>query len=566
MSLPEEPAGGDLNKKQGSRVSRIRRLFSFRILWRAALIGVVLVLAFYAVENWRGHRAWTNYVQEKTAQGLHLDWKSCIPPQVPDAENFAMTPVLAALYDFKPGTHEYRNTNFSPRIKQLTDSIFNKKLDFYDGDWMLGEHASLSGILTNKAGELEGRFRGMTPAMLKRYGLIPDEEQKQIMASNSARIRRYSQISKEDQAREILKSMETMQPVWNELHSAMNRPFCRYPTQYANPSVYDIFVPHLYVISRLTSILWISAICQLELGQNDSALADLELGFHLSDSLKTDPWRASYNVRCRSDHLLTQAIWEGTSRHQWSATQLERLQKLRTPRNEIEEARRVLKCERATNIQSVDAERKHYRQFEVFWEEVRNDGNPLPALPYFLYLQGPQGWFELEKIHVCQRYDEFVPRVFDPVNERVSTNEIARMSDWRSSPAGRHPFWYHSFFVPIFSPALEPMAREVAREQTTVDLAYLGCALERYFLDKKEYPAGLGDLMPQYVEKVPHDVLTGEPYRYRLIDKEHFVVYSIGIDGKDDGGMAINKPSNRVLMNEGDWIWQGGVPAAIQSF
>lgn len=555
--------------KQGSRVSRIRRIFSFRILWRTALIGAILVLAFYAEENWRGHRAWTNYVQEKTAQGLHLDWKSCIPSQVPDDENFAMTPVLAALYDFKPGTQEYQYTNFSGRIDQLTDSIFNKRLEFANGNWILGLHTSLSEVLTNQFPGSNGRFPGMTAAMLKRYGLVPPSNSvtadREIESTKvDPLVERYSQMSKNEQAQEILQSMETMQPVWDELRSAMKRPYCLYPAQYDRLPIYDISLPHLHEFPGIILLLRLSAICHLELGQAESALADLELGFHLSNSLKTDPWKASYLLRCQSDRLLTQAIWEGTSRHLWSAAQLERLQKVRTPGNEIAEVRRVLKCDRAKSIQSVDAERKQYRQFQVFWEEMRNDGNPLPALPYFLYLQGPQGWFELEKIKVCQRYDEFVPRVFDPVTERVSTNEIARISRLWDGPARQHSFLYHSFFAGLLALRLDSIAPTVAREQTTVDLAYLGCALERYFLDRKEYPAGLDDLMPQYVEKVPHDVLTGETYRYRLIDKEHFVVYSIGINGKDDGGIANNKPSNRVSMNEGDWIWQGGIPADLQ--
>ncbi len=558
--------------KQGSRVSRIRRLFSFRILWRMALIGVALVLAFYAEENWRGHRAWTNYVQAKTAQGLHLDWKSCIPPQVPDAENFAMTPVLAALYDFKPGTQEYRDTNSSSRIKQLTDSIFNKHLDFGGGNWMLGLHTSLSEVLTNQAPGSKGHFPRMSPAMLKRYGLVPPSNSatadREIESTKvDPLVERYSQMSKNEQAQEILQSMETMQPVWDELRSAMKRPYCRYPVKYDNEPIYAIRQPHRNVIMNLTSFLRISAICHLESGQTDSAMADLELGFHLCNSLKTDPWKTSYTVRWASDRYLTQAIWEGASRHLWSAAQLERLQKLRIPNNEIVEASRVLMCHRAWCIPLVDEDRKEYQRSRFDWEQWKLNLENSGALPYVLYYQwGPAGWYDFEKLHLSQCYDEFVPRVFDLANGRMSTNELARITGLWNSPSIFHPYWHHKVKVSECLWTIYSLAKPAVLEQTTVDLAYLGCALERYFLDRKEYPAGLGDLMPQYIEKVPHDMLTGEPYRYRRIDKEHFVLYSIGFNGKDDGGMAINKPSNRISMNEGDWIWQGGVPAAIQNF
>src|SRR5438445_4695604 len=75
------------------------------------LIAAILVALFYAEENWRGKRAWKKYKNQLEARGERLDPAAFIPPAVPVSENFAMTPVLAPLFEFIPGTQKWRSTN-----------------------------------------------------------------------------------------------------------------------------------------------------------------------------------------------------------------------------------------------------------------------------------------------------------------------------------------------------------------------------------------------------------------------------------------------------------------------
>jgi hypothetical protein len=60
-------------------------------------------------------------------------------------------------------------------------------------------------------------------------------------------------------------------------------------------------------------------------------------------------------------------------------------------------------------------------------------------------------------------------------------------------------------------------------------------AAERYRLAKGEWPAGIGDLVPAYLDSVPLDPFDGKPLRYSR-HGEGVAVYSVGVDGKDDGG------------------------------
>jgi hypothetical protein len=70
-------------------------------------------------------------------------------------------------------------------------------------------------------------------------------------------------------------------------------------------------------------------------------------------------------------------------------------------------------------------------------------------------------------------------------------------------------------------------------------------ALGRYRLAEGQFPETLQALVPEYLAAVPEDPIDLQPLRYRR-DEEGYVVYSIGTNGVDDGGLASD------VINEGD--------------
>ncbi len=84
----------------------------------------------------------------------------------------------------------------------------------------------------------------------------------------------------------------------------------------------------------------------------------------------------------------------------------------------------------------------------------------------------------------------------------------------------------------------------VDNSATQKALLAVGLALRAYRLDHGAYPAGLSDLVPDYLDAVPNDPFAEDvPLRYR-IDGDRYILYSVGPDGVDDGGMAIFDPNN----------------------
>jgi hypothetical protein len=93
--------------------------------------------------------------------------------------------------------------------------------------------------------------------------------------------------------------------------------------------------------------------------------------------------------------------------------------------------------------------------------------------------------------------------------------------------------------------------------------ALIALAAEQHRRKHGQWPAALGELVPDALGKVPLDQSTGEPLHYRLLDGRP-LVYSVGSDRDDDGGREPEFASERERYKirdvdaepppDGDWI------------
>lgn len=75
-----------------------------------------------------------------------------------------------------------------------------------------------------------------------------------------------------------------------------------------------------------------------------------------------------------------------------------------------------------------------------------------------------------------------------------------------------------------------------AVNQVENDLLMISFALRAYKADHGKYPAGLNELTPKYLKAIPDDPFSAKGiYGYNVTGKS-YTLYSIGPDGKDDGG------------------------------
>ena len=72
----------------------------------------------------------------------------------------------------------------------------------------------------------------------------------------------------------------------------------------------------------------------------------------------------------------------------------------------------------------------------------------------------------------------------------------------------------------------------------------------------RKLPPRLEALVPEFLAAVPHDYMSAKPVVYRLKDAGSYVLYSVGVDGKDDGGDPAPPPGKAPGLWEGrDAVW-----------
>ena len=99
----------------------------------------------------------------------------------------------------------------------------------------------------------------------------------------------------------------------------------------------------------------------------------------------------------------------------------------------------------------------------------------------------------------------------------------------------RRPMPRHCLLAERLLPTLGNGFKWEDRRLARLRAARAALAVERYRLKRGGLPASLQDLVPEYLKTVPLDPFDGKPLRFRKLGRG-FMVYSVGPDGKDEGG------------------------------
>jgi hypothetical protein len=104
------------------------------------------------------------------------------------------------------------------------------------------------------------------------------------------------------------------------------------------------------------------------------------------------------------------------------------------------------------------------------------------------------------------------------------------------------------------------------QNMTLWEMVRTAVAIKRYELRQGKPPSSLAALVPDFLDEIPLDLMDGQPLRYRLNPDGSFTLYSVGRDGRDDGGNALPESSSTKSRNDSpwtgrDWVWPHGINA-----
>lgn len=495
-----------------------------------------LIALFYAEEDWRGWHAWNQFKHQWEAKGEKFDFKDFVPPSVPDDQNFALTPIVFCSYgsmltrDGKMIAYKDRDTNFVNRLEMPVVRNYS--------DWP-----------TNGGGSWE-------KATLTDLKPWQDYYRKLAATTNLFPIAARPQSP----AADVLLALSKYDSTIEELRAASKLPYSRFPLEYDKDEPAAILLPHLAVMKGCMQILQLRATAELQNSQSEKALDDVKLMLYLNQSIRTEPILISHLVRIAMAAITLQPVYEGLAEHKWSDAQLAELDRELAKLDFLADYEFSMRGEMIFGIAETEYLRRS-RNFQAL--DYSENGSHNDSASHLGFRLAPASFFYRNELTIAQMHERWTLPMVD-LEKRVASPELVQRNNDAANKALNH-FSPYNILARMIFPAVTKAETKYAREQSSVDLARVAIALERYRLAHGEYPASLDALAPQFMEKVPHDILNGQPLHYRLTNDGQFVLYSVGWNDKDDGGVVVfqkgsrpreENPQSRVDINQGDWVWR----------
>src|SRR5262245_15918067 len=93
-------------------------------------------------------------------------------------------------------------------------------------------------------------------------------------------------------------------------------------------------------------------------------------------------------------------------------------------------------------------------------------------------------------------------------------------------------------------PALQTAYLRHAETLAHLRLAETALVIEQFRLSHDRLPSDLTELVPSHFRELPTDPFDGSPLRYNRL-ASGYLIYSVGQDGRDNGGKAKSFSSSR---------------------
>lgn len=528
--------------------------------WRRSLFAlaclITLIALAYAEEDWRGKRAWEKFKHEWEAKGERFDYASVVPPTVPDEQNFAMAPIIVesmkAVLGPKNSVQWYGNnfaengrTNFTDRLALEAYHLDSAEIEKPKArSWQKGELTDLRAWqsyyrMTNYPDTREVKVPVLYPgrAFTDEFPVAPQPQ---------------------TPAQDVLLALSKYDSAIEELRVAGLRPYSRFPLYSNVDHPFDTLLPHLADLKRCTQVLELRAVAELQNNESEKALADVKLILRMAESMRTERFLISQLVRIAMVQISLQPVYEGLANRQWSDAQLVALDAELAKLDFLAAYGISMRGERTAGISALDYLRRERKA--MYWMDNENAADKFSVAGILSAVAGqmlPSAFFYQNELTLARMHQQYTLPMVDMEKRTVSPARVQNLQAESRRDLNYH-WWPYKFFARMLFPAVENAVKKLVYAQTSVDLARVAIALERYRLARGEYPESLDVLGSQFIDKIPHDVIGGQPLKYRREANGQFTLYSVGWNETDDGGVVVFKKGStpEVDTDKGDWVWR----------
>jgi len=305
------------------------------------------------------------------------------------------------------------------------------------------------------------------------------------------------------------------------VHRAVRLDACRYPVPWSFDDAANWSLHRTY---RSGSLLCLSALQSFDDGQAEAAVDALIAALRLARFVRQVPTLSAmltYIEAC--DDVAVTLEW-GLGRGSLADGQLHRLQQAIGESDRPETMAQALACHRCMLLPG-------FRRLERYPNRLPRA--PIAAVYGAMGLPSRDGTLFID---VAESYIDVTRKTMS----RWQAEMTQVQTQWE--PRLRRSMLLADMAEGGFSGALRIWLSRTAR----IECVRAALAVERHRLAQGALPEALADCAPGLLENVPADPFTGRELRYERL-RSGFVVYSVGEDGRDDGGWEPPSRSQRAL-------------------
>lgn len=479
-----------------------------------AVFGLALLFGGWCTwVNWNGARHLRKVEAMLRAEGETLDFNALKQNRIPDDQNYCAIPILKALAVAVYGDSNVVSLRITPK------RFINFRLP----------------IQRERVPRLKStRFQLGLALDLDAWVQWLRSEASFPMPVNSG-----------DSARDLLTAFSKHEPLLDDLAIGLEKPYSRWIVPQQEHFVLPPEYPYDWKISRSLRAIALHVVACVRATDASKAHKSALIHARLTEACIHDPMMDAYTVHLFAENL-SGVVWEMCNAHSGTTDDFMRLEaslaKIDTRRAYLDSVRFHL-ARQVSHFQLIKEERR--KGIGIF---EKNPFKRLPVSVDFAVKHAPDGVYDEHCAQIAEsnfRYgiqllktkawkgalkqiEEHRIKIAKPklMAQAMRTLKVVLPSGLANTLPDMNTDNPYDFYH--FTP--------YAKSQTTTDQSIIACALERYRLVHGDYPELLEHVKRADGNPLPLDVMSEEPMKYEKIATNHYKLWSVGVDGRDDGG------------------------------
>ena len=379
---------------------------------------------------------------------------------------------------------------------------------------------------------------------------------------------------------ELGAQLEELQSSVEDLNTLLAEPAFHFPVNY--PQAFSTVSPHLLSLRNAVKRLSAETLFRLHKRQPAEALKALQATARIPNCLQREHILMSQILRHGFVSIAAAPTWEALQHPDWNDAQLAAIQSTWESLSILPEMAPALSMERAWVVEEFENCRESLRRFDTIWGggtasnplddladiTTQTMGDAKAGVDAFLD-RFPRRWvwrwwtgypdeiwfLSWSQLHLQSARD---------LKSGIPYLTVKQQAEAEIDRRGETPKAFLLSRIAASGVHASFLKRAVTAEaQRRIVITAIG--LKRYGQRHGTLPSGLSALVPEILSIIPLDPVDGNPLRYRRSPNGEFLLYSIGIDGTDDGGDAMPaSPTAKTFYwtQCKDWVWP--MPASTE--